>query len=63
MTMSAPCSMGRTRYGVARVASTTKGIPAACATSARPARSAISPDGFAMTSAYSTLVSGRIAAA
>src|SRR5690606_316067 len=50
ITMSAPCSIGRTRYGVASVASTTSGTPAAGATSARPARSATSPDGLATTS-------------
>ena len=34
--MSAPCSIGRTRYGVASVASTTSGTPAACATCGEP---------------------------
>src|SRR5665648_1082685 len=63
MTMSAPCSIGRHRYGVARVESITSGTPAAWATSARPAMSAISPEGFPITSAKTTLVSGRIAAA
>ena len=36
---------------------------AACATSARPSRSAIEPDGFAISSVYTSFVSGRIAAA
>ena len=49
-TMSAPCSIGRHRYGVAIVLSTTRGRSAACATSASPARSAIEPDGFPITS-------------
>ena len=50
MTMSAPCSIGRHRYGVLSVASTMSGMPAPCATRARPSRSAISDDGFAMSS-------------
>ena len=37
MTMSAPCSMGRIRYGVANVESTARGRPAPCATSATAA--------------------------
>ena len=41
----------------------TSGSPAACATSARPAMSAISPDGFAIASAYTTRVRSVIAAA
>ncbi len=45
------------------VASTTSGIPAAWATSASPARSATSPPGLETTSANSSFVSGRIAAA
>ncbi len=61
--MSAPCSIGRHRYGVASVASITSGSPAACATSASAAMSATSPDGFATTSANSSLVRGVIAAA
>ncbi len=51
MTMSAPHSMGRLRYGVAMVESMTSGTPAACATAASPSMSAISPDGFATVSA------------
>jgi hypothetical protein len=63
MTTSAPCSIGRHRYGVAVVESTTSGIPASRATSARPATSAISPEGFATTSANRSLVRSVIAAA
>ena len=48
---------------MASVASMTRGTPAAWATSASPAMSVISPDGLATTSAYTALVSGRIAAA
>ena len=63
MTTSAPCSIGRHRYGVAVVASTISGTPAAWATSARPARSATSPLGFDTTSANTSLVRSVIAAA
>ena len=61
--MSAPCSIGRHRYGVASVASTASGTPAAWATSASAAMSAISPDGFEITSANTTFVRSVIAAA
>ena len=50
MTMSAPCSSGRHRYGVASVESTTSGTPASCATSASASRSATVPAGLAMIS-------------
>ena len=33
-TMSAPCSIGRSRYGVAKVESTTSGMPCRCAAAA-----------------------------
>jgi hypothetical protein len=33
-TMSAPCSSGRSRYGVGTVLSTTSGTPTSCATAA-----------------------------
>src|SRR4030088_3030667 len=62
-TMSAPCSNGRHRCGVARVASTTRGIPCSRATVARADRSATIPEGLATTSVYRALVSGRMAAA
>ena len=61
--MSAPCSMGRHRYGVARVASTISGSPAAWATSARPAMSATALEGLEITSANTSLVAGVMAAA
>ena len=51
MTMSAPHSIGRLRYGVETVESMMSGMPASCATSASPSMSAISPDGFAIVSA------------
>ena len=62
-TMSAPCSIGLHNTGVATVASTTSGTPASWATVASPARSAISPDGLAITSAYTSRVRSVIAAA
>ena len=49
--------------GVATVASIISGTPAACATSARPATSATSPEGFATLSAKTTFVRSVIAAA
>jgi hypothetical protein len=61
--MSAPCSIGRHSHGVAVVASTTSGMPAACATSARPRMSLTSLPGLATTSANSSLVRSVIAAA
>ena len=63
MTMSAPKSSGRQRYGVATVLSTTSGIPASRATEARPSRSATAPDGLATTSVWISFVLGRSAAA
>ena len=62
-TMSAPCSNGRQRYGVAKVESTTNGRSWAWATSASAARSATAPDGFPMTSVYRNRVSSSIEAA
>ncbi len=61
-TMSAPCSIGRTRYGVAIVLSTISGTPASCAMSATPRMSRTFPRGLPMLSANSALVFGRIAA-
>ena len=63
MTTSAPHSIGRLRYGVAIVESMMSGRWCACATSARPSMSAISPDGFAIVSAKMNLVFSVIAAA
>ena len=62
-TMSAPCSIGRTRYGVAMVLSTMSGTPASCATPATPAKSRTSPRGFGIDSPKNARVSGRTAAA
>ena len=50
ITMSAPCSIGRQRYGVASVESMTSGRFSAWATSARAAMSATVPDGLATIS-------------
>ena len=63
ITMSAPCSIGRTRYGVLKVASTTSGMPASRATLASPSRSWTSDDGLATTSTKIALVFSRTAAA
>ena len=62
-TMSAPHSIGRQRYGVAVVLSTTRGTPASWATAARPSRSAIAPDGLATVSVWINRVRGVTAAA
>ncbi|MEG8036085.1 hypothetical protein QP157_12410 [Sphingomonas sp. LR61] len=59
MTMSAPCSTGRTRYGVARVLSTIRGTPARCAVSATPVMSRTSFFGFGIVSAKNAFVFGR----
>ncbi len=49
-TMSAPCSSGLSRYGVATVLSTIRGTPLACATSATAAMSMMSFLGLPMLS-------------
>jgi hypothetical protein len=49
-TMSAPCSSGRIRYGVATVLSTMSGTPLRCATSATPAMSRMSTFGLPIDS-------------
>jgi hypothetical protein len=54
--MSAPCSSGRQRYGVASVASIASGTPAAWAIAPSDAMSAIVPAGLAMISVYSSFV-------
>ena len=61
-TMSAPCSIGRSRYGVGTVLSTISGTPASCATSATFRTSSTLPRGLPSVSANSSLVFGRIAA-
>ena len=61
-TMSAPCSIGRSRYGVATVLSTMSGSPLSCATPETPATSRTWPRGFEMVSAKKARVLGRTAA-
>ena len=61
-TMSAPHSIGRQAYGVAVVASTTRGMPCAEAMAARASRSATTPEGLATTSVKSSLVRSVMAA-
>ena len=61
--MSAPCSSGRIRYGVATVLSTMRGTPFLCATSATPSISKIETFGLLMVSAKKALVFGLTAAA
>ena len=46
MTMSAPHSIGRSRYGVGTVLSTTSGTPPACASRAIRSMSTTCPSGF-----------------
>ena len=46
ITISAPCSIGRTRYGVANVLSTTSAMPCLCAIFATASISGISLFGF-----------------
>ena len=49
-TTSAPCSMGRHRYGEAKVLSTIRGRPREWAASAWASRSSTSPAGLPMVS-------------
>src|SRR5436190_58774 len=60
-TMSAPCSIGRQRYGVANVESTMGGAPMPWAISATPAISRTLPPGFPIVSPYRTFVFVRSA--
>jgi hypothetical protein len=62
-TMSAPCSNGRMRYGVAIVLSTMSGTPAACAWSATLRMSRMLMRGLPIVSAKKSLVFGRTARA
>ncbi len=62
-TMSAPCSNGRMRYGVAMVLSTISGTPASCATSATARMSRMLMRGVPLVSAKRSLVFGRTARA
>ena len=59
--MSAPCSIGRIRYGVPNVLSTTTGSPCLCAISAIASRSGISLLGFPNVSRYIAYVFSLIA--
>ena len=61
--MSAPCSIGRQRYGVANVLSTISGTPPACAISASAARSATLPFGLPIVSTNTARVFSRSARA
>ena len=60
-TMSAPCSNGRIRYGVAIVLSTISGTPCSCATSATARMSRMLIFGLPMVSAKNSFVFGRTA--
>ena len=60
--MSAPNSIGRIRYGVATVLSTTSGTPASWATPATPSMSRMSFFGFEIVSAKNAFVFGLTAA-
>ena len=51
VTMSAPHSMGRQRYGVAKVLSTTRGMSCACASSAKCSMSSTLHPGLPIVSA------------
>lgn len=61
MMMSAPCSNGRMRYGVAIVLSTMSGTPDSCATSDTRRMSSTLIFGLPMVSAKKSLVFGRTA--
>ena len=61
-TISAPYSIGRTRYGVANVLSTMSGIPASCAMSAIFSISTTSELGFPSVSISIAFVFSLIAA-
>jgi hypothetical protein len=62
-TMSAPCSNGRMRYGVAIVLSTMRGTPLSWATDDTDSMSRMLIFGFPIVSAKNNLVLGRTAAA
>jgi hypothetical protein len=59
--MSAPCSIGRSRYGVGTVLSTISGTPASCAASATERMSSTLPRGLPSVSAKNAFVFGRTA--
>ncbi len=60
--MSAPCSIGRIRNGVAMVLSTTRGMPCRRATRATASMSTTSFLGFGSVSVKIAFVSGRMRA-
>src|SRR5581483_1920040 len=62
-TMSAPCSLGRHRKGVASVLSTMRGTPAFLAIAAIAGRSTTTPPGLAIDSQKRALVLGVTALA
>src|SRR5262245_22597756 len=62
-TMSAPCTFGWHRYGVASVLSTISGTPASLAIAETAGRSMTMPPGLAIDSQKRALVLGEIAAA
>src|SRR5581483_229536 len=59
VTMSAPHSIGRQRYGVAKVESITSGAPCSCAIFATASMSSTLPPGLPIVSPYRTFVFGR----
>ncbi|MNZ30858.1 hypothetical protein D3C78_481440 [compost metagenome] len=61
-TMSAPCSNGRQRIGVATVLSTISGTPWRCAASASACRSTMLPAGLPIDSQNTALVLASISA-
>jgi len=61
ITMSAPHSIGRHRYGVAKVLSTIRGMSCSWAMVATASMSSTFPPGLPMVSPKSALVFGRIA--
>ena len=61
ITMSAPHSIGRHRYGVANVLSTISGSSCACAMAATVSMSSTFPAGLPIVSAKNAFVFGRTA--
>ena len=61
ITMSAPHSIGRQRYGVANVLSTTSGSSCSCAIAATVSMSSTLPPGLPIVSAKNAFVFGRTA--
>ena len=61
-TMSAPQSIGRHKYGVANVLSTSSGAPCSCARRASASMSSTLPPGLPIVSPKNAFVFGRTAA-